>query len=51
MRTIDNKTPFEYGEIMTLSRGNKLILTGPSPWQGRGNNGRMNYFTLGGYYG
>jgi hypothetical protein len=47
----ERKTPFEYGEILTLSRGNKLVLTGPSPWQGRGNNGRMNYFTLGGYYG
>jgi hypothetical protein len=51
MATIVRYTPFKYGRILALSEGNNLILTGPSPQKGRGNNGQMNYFTQGGYYG
>lgn len=44
-------TPFEYGTNFNLAGRNKLILSSPSPLQGRGSNGKVNYFSQGGYYG
>ena len=43
--------PSEYGTNITLAGRNKLILISPSPLQGRGSNGKVNYFSKGGYYG
>jgi len=51
MIAIEVNTLSEYIESLTLSGGNKLILTDPSPSKGRGNNGWMKIFSEEGCYG